>query len=96
MHDFIWNILPPLGKTYIFSAYFLYILTLPKSSKMWYVMHGVLWAYCAHGAHRFSVIGKRNVFLVIRSVSAGGHSQILQEAAGVTPVGDSPTNPKNE
>ena len=85
-----------LGKYAIKTGNNLYILTLPKCSKIWYVMHGILWAYCAHGAHRFSVVGKRNVFLVIRSVSAGGHSQILQEAAGVTPWGVPRPIRKNE
>ena len=59
-------------------------------------MHGILWAHCAHSAHPFPGFGKADVSLFIRSVSAGGSSQILQEAAGVTPLGDSPTNPKNE
>ena len=57
-------------------------------------MHGVLWAHCAHGTHRFFGELKAGVFFVIRSVSAGGHPQILQEAAGVTPRGGSPTNSK--
>ena len=57
-------------------------------------MHGVLWAHCAHGAHRFFGGLKTDVFIVIRSVSAGGYSHVSKEAAGVDPVGGSPTNSK--
>ena len=56
-------------------------------------MHGVLWAHCAHGTHRpvfsFGAVpegGKTGVFIIVRSVSAGGYSR-SQEAAGVTPWG---------
>ena len=83
-----------LVKTHIKTAIFLYILTLPKCGKMWYVMHGVLWAHCAHGTHRFFGELKAGVFFVIRSVSAGGYSRVSKEAAGVDPVGGSPTNSK--
>ena len=37
---------------------------------------------------------KTDVFLIVRSVSAGGYSRVSKEAAGVDPVGGSPTNSK--
>ena len=43
-----------LGISSIISMMILSEMTLSSGVKMWYVMHGAIWVYCAHGAHRFS------------------------------------------
>ncbi len=63
-------------------------MTLPKMSKMWYVMHGVLWVYCAHGAHRLprgpgpSRVSEVCVSCIRRSVSAGGYPHLSGDNRG--------------
>ena len=89
-----------LGISSIKSIRNLYILTLSPRVKMWYVMHGVIWAYSAHDACCFfrgsGPSGRKNgVFFVVRSVSAGGRA-FSQEAAGVTPWGVPRPIRKNE
>ena len=61
---------------------------------MWYVMHGVLWAHCAHNAHRFFARartvpgGEKTVCSSSPGSSPPGDIRIfLKEAAGVTPWG---------
>ena len=82
-----------LGISYIKSPKNLYKLTLSPESKIWYVIRGVLWVYCAHGARRFfrgtrspSGAKKSGVYCIVRSVSAGGWPHFPGDGGG-DPVG---------
>ena len=81
-----------LGSMQQFLAAFSTLFPLSIAARMWYVMHGVIWVYCAHDVRRFFLcfgpsrpMEKRCV-KIVRSVFAGGYSQAL-ETAGETPWG---------
>ena len=90
-----------LGISYIKSPKNLYKLTLSPESKIWYVIRGVLWVYCAHGAHRFfrgtrSPSGAKKAGCTASSgLSPPEGGCISLETAGVTPWGF-PNQSENE
>ena len=88
-----------LGISSIFSIRILSILTLSRKSKIWYVMHGVIWAYSAHDAYRsFPRVrgrpGGGKAVCLHRPVRLRRRVCVFSGGGGGDPVGGSPTNSK--